>query len=87
MKKEQLLSIIAAVLVTCAVTVCVKVSRMNDPFERNVEALSLIEEGAPGTGTCYKRVDSDITGVVLYCGSCTYIKGGKTLFSGTDTCD
>lgn len=43
MKKKQLLSIIAAVFVTCAVTVCVKVSRSNDPFERNVEVLTRVE--------------------------------------------
>lgn len=88
MKKKLLLSIIAAVLVTCAVTVCVKVSRSNDQFERNVEALSLIEEGAPGTGKCYKRIHSTDTGLVLFCGSCIYVKGEHDwLFPGTDVCN
>lgn len=86
--KETIFFAIAATIVACVLIVSVIVSRKNDPFEHNVEALSLIEEGASGHGTCYSRIHTTDTGLVLFCGTCIYVRGERNLiFPGPSVCN
>ena len=87
MKKR--LQFIGGLMIIVISLLCI--SRLMDrdmAFESNVEALSLIEEGEPGTGDCIKRIDTTIENqLVLPCGSCIFIKGGPLLpFPGHGTC-
>ena len=57
-------------------------------FYQNLDALLQNEIiGTAGTGKCYKSISDSENEFVLYCGTCTYLPGHHTLFSGTDECE
>lgn len=85
MKKKIYLALaISAIVLIISVISIVRVK--NSLFYQNVEALSRIEEGQPGTGVCYNSIRNKEGQYVLYCGSCTYLKGTSGLFASTGTC-
>ena len=50
----------------------------------NVEALAQNESG---NGTkCYKSITTKEGSQILYCGTCHYVPGTNTFWSGTGTC-
>ena len=60
-------------------------SKTQDAFlKANVEALAELESGQ--SYVCYKKIKDAESSKVIYCGTCTYIKGTYTWLSGTDNC-
>lgn len=75
------LAIIAGVTATRAQD---KENMLSDVNLANVEALI---EGEHGSGTCYRSITEQSGSYILYCGTCTYIRGTNAWFSGTGTCN
>ena len=63
------------------------VSNRQSAFDLNVEALSIIEEGGHGTGTCWKNIHTVENRLILICNSCIFIQGEADLFSQKGTCE
>lgn len=75
------LAIIAGVTATRAQD---KKEMLSDVNLANIEALN---EGEHGSGTCYRSITEQEGSLILYCGTCTYISGTNSWFSGTGTCN
>lgn len=89
MKKNILLSVLLLALLATAGYVVHKSMKsdagLNDLALANVEALANGE--MKGSGTCYNSITlKEGSNVILYCGTCRYIPGTKSWFSGTGEC-
>jgi hypothetical protein len=62
-----------------------KQNGLSETFLANVEALAVGESGS-GEETCYHTITSKEASQVFYCGTCSWVKGTYSLFSGTGTC-
>ena len=84
MKKQIILSIVIALLAGTFVTasVCSQIS-MDTVLSENIEALA--ESEHEGT-LCYNTITTAEGQAVCYCGTCSYISGKPTFFSGKSYC-
>ncbi len=88
--KKQMIKIVAVIaLIATAgwnITQSEKEGALSDLALENIEALADPEEGDKGSGQCYNSITTQEGCLVLYCGTCTWISGTKTTFSGTSYC-
>ena len=86
--KRFLVSLMAVALIVGIAIAAVTKSSRHSTFKFNVEALSAIEEGAHGTGTCWYSTTATENQLILVCISCIYIQGDSKIYYGnTGICD
>ena len=85
MKKKLILAGATLLLAAAAVTVYSASNRsdISDLLNANVEALA---NGESDGKTCYNTVTTKDGVKTLYCGTCEYIDGTPSWFSGTGQC-
>jgi hypothetical protein len=60
---------------------------LSDWALENVEALAADEGGGGSDGkTCYNSITTPPSCQVRYCGTCSFVSGHASLFSGTGSC-
>ena len=76
---------LAVLAVSAATFVAVNVTnRLDEQFERNVEALAQTEQS---TGkTCYNSIKTSEGLQVRYCPICDFVPGDKTIFAVKKSC-
>ena len=85
MKKSIIWLIGIVIIVGIAIAA---IERSNHPclLDTNVEALSVIEEGAHGTGRCWNSIEATENELILVCVSCIYIQADKLPWSDSGQC-
>lgn len=90
MKRKLFIAGATFVLVAAAVTAIAANRQPNKPtlLEQNIEALGANGPGGGSEGKrgCYNSITIKEGVQTFYCGTCTFIKGEPTFFSGTGTC-
>lgn len=85
--RKVLFAVIGIALIAGVVITAIAHSNRNSTFNLNVEALSIIEEGAHGTGTCWKDIHTVDNQLILVCNSCIYIQAKADVISRTGKCE
>ena len=86
--KKLLLITFSAAIVALSVAVTAKFTVTDNLLKANIEALAddpLETEVGEGM-KCYNSITTADGRQVLYCGSCQWVSGKPTLFSGSGTC-
>ena len=73
-----------AVVAAWNVNVNSRTNGMSDVQLANVEALA--GESGSGGNSCYDTVTNAVSVQTLYCGTCSYIQGKPSVYSGTKKC-
>lgn len=87
MKKKIILiagAMVVALAAMCGVKSAMRFTEANALFYENVDALMASESGS---GECWNTITTAKAQRVLYCGTCTWILGRPTTFSGEGMCN
>lgn len=86
MKKKILGGMVIAIAAVAAFNVNFN-SQDNSLLEISLANIEALANDESGTGeTCYNSITTKESHKVLYCGTCTYVYGTDSWFSGTGKC-